>query len=353
MEEKETRTPSPNIILRCDNDFLNSQKSAWDSSSDGEEVAEKRKVPDVHKDDLASRRVHPGPIVPKVHQFVPPPVCTSKDRERWEGIRRASQQTQQEKEISEKEADPDIITRRDNPFLKEEEDEGEEGRVKAVPNKQRDDLALRRAQSKPLPHKGGPMSFVSSSMSQADMQKWERLKITEPSHVDADPNQTAPAFADPQPWTTLSTPTAAELDAQLAQYEERIECADEEEEELIPDLQKDDMMARRTGVFHKQSAATVNYNRFLPLPGSKRYTQDEFCTDAAPCNKKKVQTSRAKKQSTRVDHLQPSDSTETPQQRVEPTVVRATSYIEAVLLPWQQNNRPRPPKPQPAPYVPG
>lgn len=84
---------------------------------------------------------------------------------------------------------PDIITRRDNPFLKspsrhveeeEEEDEGEEKKVKAMPNKQKDDLARRRAQSRPLPHRDGPVSLVSSSMSQADMQKWERLKMSDP-----------------------------------------------------------------------------------------------------------------------------------------------------------------------------
>lgn len=93
------RSPSPSIILRCENEFLNTQKSAWDSSSDVEEEAEVRKVPDVCKDDLASRRAHRGTVAPKVHQFVPTPACSSKDRERWEGIRRASQQTLQEKEI--------------------------------------------------------------------------------------------------------------------------------------------------------------------------------------------------------------------------------------------------------------
>ncbi len=99
MEEQEARSPSPNIILRCDNDFLSSQKSAWDTSSDGEEEAEVRKVPDVRRDDLASRRAHRTPVASKVHQFVPPPVCSNKDRERWEGIRRASQQALQEKDI--------------------------------------------------------------------------------------------------------------------------------------------------------------------------------------------------------------------------------------------------------------
>ncbi|XP_044046324.1 LIM and calponin homology domains-containing protein 1-like isoform X8 [Siniperca chuatsi] len=392
MEEQKVRSPSPNIILRCDNDFLSSQKSAWDSSSDVEEEAEVRKVPDVRRDDLASRRAHRGPVAPKVHQFVPPPVCSNKDRERWEGIRRASQQTLQEKEISENEAVPDIITRRDNPFLnstsrhEEEEDEGEEGKVKATPNKQKDDLAQRRAQSRPLSHRDGPMSFVSASMSQADLQKWERLKMTEPSEpspapvcqacleknygspfsgsakagrghskvvtfggvteieqpidtvtssegeetellrrllskatvamptiglgsqlserersqVDAaDLNQTTPPSADLPPWTPETPPTLAELDARLAQYERRTEEGDEDEEDRIPDLQKDDMMARRTGVFHKQSTATVTYNRFLPLPSSKRSTQGQVTTDAAPRNKREVQADRSKKLNTR------------------------------------------------------
>ncbi|XP_055079719.1 LIM and calponin homology domains-containing protein 1-like isoform X2 [Periophthalmus magnuspinnatus] len=186
-EEPEVRSPSPNIILRRDNEFLRTQKAAWDSSSDGEEV-ETQKMPDVRKDDLASRRVARGPA-PKVQQFVPPPLCSNKDLERWEGIRRASQQTLQERENSDNEVIPDIITRRENPFLNAtprtdqeegEEDEEEEG-VKNVPNKQKDDLALRRAQSRPLPHRDGPMSFASAPMSQADMQKWERLKMSDPS----------------------------------------------------------------------------------------------------------------------------------------------------------------------------
>ncbi|XP_008291215.1 LIM and calponin homology domains-containing protein 1-like isoform X2 [Stegastes partitus] len=424
VEEKEVRSPSPNIILRCDNDFLSSQKAAWDSASDGEEEAEVRKVPDVRRDDLASRRAHRGPVASKVHQFVPSPLCTNKDRERWEGIRRASQQTLQEKEISEKEAVPDIITRKDNPFLNsaprheeevDEEDEGEEGKVKVMPNKQKDDLARRRAQSRPLPHRDGPMSFVPSSMSQADMQKWERLKMTEPSEASpapvcqacleknygsplsgsakagrghskvvtfggvteieqpidtvmssegeetellrrllskatvamptigldsqlserersqidgGDSSQATPTSADPPPWTPEATPTPAELDARLAQYERRTEEEDEEEEERIPDLQKDDMMARRTGVFHKQSTSTGTYNRFLPLPASKRCTQEESTTDAAPRNKKQVQADRSKKVNVRVEQQQPRVPMETPQQQLETTVIRAASHSD-------------------------
>lgn len=55
---------------------------------------------------------------------------------------------------------------------------------------------------------------------------------------------------------------------------------DEEEEEdeygenePVPDLEKDDMMARRTGLFQKPSAARSNQSisQFLPVPGSVKY----------------------------------------------------------------------------------
>lgn len=99
VEDQGLRSPSPNIILRSDNEFLSSHKSSRDPASDEEEEAGMHRVPDVLRDDLASRRSHRGPVAPNVHQFVPPPVCSSKDRERWEGIRRSSQKTLQEKEI--------------------------------------------------------------------------------------------------------------------------------------------------------------------------------------------------------------------------------------------------------------
>ncbi|XP_031718993.1 LIM and calponin homology domains-containing protein 1-like isoform X2 [Anarrhichthys ocellatus] len=410
LEEQEVRSPSPNIILRCENDFLSSQKSAWDSSSDVEEEAEVRKVPDVRKDDLASRRAHRSPVAPKMHQFVPSPVCSSKDRERWEGIRRASQQTLQEKEISEKEAVPDIITRRDNPFLnsasrhEEEEDWEEEGKVKATPNKVKDDLARRRAQSKPLPQRDRPVSLVSASMSQADVQKWERLKMTEPSEASPAPvcqaclekNYGSPFSGSAkagrghckvvtfggvteieQPIDTVTSSegeetellrrllskatvamptiglgsqlsewersqvdgadlnqttrsTVTELDARLDQYERRREEEeeDDEEENKSPDPQKDDMMARRTGVFHKQSTAKATYNRFLPLPSTKRCTQGEDTTDAAPRNKRDVQAGRSKKLNVRVEQQTPRDPMEASQLHPDTTVIRATSHGE-------------------------
>ncbi|XP_056892854.1 LIM and calponin homology domains-containing protein 1-like isoform X5 [Takifugu flavidus] len=420
VEDQGPRSPSPNIILRSENEFLSSQSSSWDPASDEEEDAGMHRVPDVRRDDLASRRAHRGPVAPNVHQFVPSPVCSNKDRERWEGIRRSSQKTLQEKEISEREAMSDIITRSDNPLLNpaphREDEEREEEQAEtgsATPNRQKDDLAQRRTQSRPLPHREGPTKFVAAHMSQADMQKWERLKMTELSEdssttmpqaclqknygssfsgsakagrghnkvvtfggvteiqqpidtslssegeetellrrllskatvamptidlvsqrsererrqVDGnDLNHASPPSAD-LPSCTSETPlTRAELDARLAQYEQRAEeDEDEEEEERAPDLQKDDMMARRTGVFHRQS--TMTYNRFLPLPTSVRGTQGEATTDAAPRSKKQVQADRNKMKS-RAEHQQPKVPMETPQSDSDLAVVRGTSHRE-------------------------
>ncbi|KAK6290812.1 hypothetical protein J4Q44_G00387910 [Coregonus suidteri] len=199
-EKQEVRSPSPNIILRRHNDFLTNQKAAWDSDSEGEAEGEEgggggRKVPDVRRDDLASRRAPRPPAAPRVHQYIPPPACSLRDRELWEDIRRASHTALMER--SEKEAVCDIITRRDNPFLnpapqREEEEEEEErrgGGVKVLlPNKTKDDLARRRAQNRSRPsHSDGPMSFVHASITQSDLEKWERLKMSEPSESSPSP----------------------------------------------------------------------------------------------------------------------------------------------------------------------
>ncbi|XP_047221219.1 LIM and calponin homology domains-containing protein 1-like isoform X9 [Girardinichthys multiradiatus] len=139
------------------------------------------------------------------------------------------------------------------------------------------------------------------------------------------PSQATPPPVDLQPWTTESTPTPAEIDARFAQYEQRAgaeEDDEEEKEERIPDLQKDDMMARKTGVFQKQTAA---YNRFLPLPGSKWCSREEAPADAAPFSKKGMQAGKSKEFSTRVDSQRPKVPDETPQHQLEAAVIRAMS----------------------------
>uniref|UniRef100_A0A8C7NAR0 Calponin-homology (CH) domain-containing protein n=1 Tax=Oncorhynchus kisutch TaxID=8019 RepID=A0A8C7NAR0_ONCKI len=95
LEQQEVKSPAPDIILRRHNDFLTNQKAAWDSDSEGEAEGEEggggvRRVPDVRRDDLASRRAPRPPTAPRAYQYIPPPACSLRDRELWEDIRRAS-----------------------------------------------------------------------------------------------------------------------------------------------------------------------------------------------------------------------------------------------------------------------
>ncbi|XP_049900720.1 LIM and calponin homology domains-containing protein 1-like isoform X7 [Epinephelus moara] len=207
------------------------------------------------------------------------------------------------------------------------------------PDVRKDDMLARRTASSEsrcsipfnqfLPNRTNASSYIPTPRRKPHTEEGEQRR-----QVDgADLNQPTPPSADLPPCTPETPPSAAELDARLAQYEQRAEEEDEEEEERIPDLRKDDMMARRTGVFHKQSASTVTYNRFLPLPSTKRGTQGDVTTDAAPRNKRKVQADRGKKLnvrsfSHRIEQQPPRVPMETPQPHPDTIVIRATSHSE-------------------------
>lgn len=94
-----------------------------------------------------------------------------------------------------------------------------------------------------------------------------------------------PSISDPEHPLTLAECKALELRlAEKARDEKEYEEQEEEEEkERQPDLKKDDMMARRTGLFQKASGKA--HNQFLPLPGSKKETHP---ADPAPKESKSV-----------------------------------------------------------------
>lgn len=92
QEPEQPRSPSPDIILRRDNDFFRSDHAhEWDDDDTAEDEDVNRKVPDIQKDDLASRRARMNQPRPSgMHRFLPSS-CSKKDRERWEGIMQSSQ----------------------------------------------------------------------------------------------------------------------------------------------------------------------------------------------------------------------------------------------------------------------
>ncbi len=70
-----------------------------------------------------------------------------------------------------------------------------------------------------------------------------------------------------RPFTSTERRVLEEELAEKAKNESEDDEEDEEEERR-PDIEKDDMLARRTGAFQKPGSGT--YNRFLPQPSSKR-----------------------------------------------------------------------------------
>ncbi|XP_056264886.1 LIM and calponin homology domains-containing protein 1-like isoform X11 [Pseudoliparis swirei] len=214
------------------------------------------------------------------------------------------------------------------------------------PDVRKDDMLARRTASSEsrvsipfnqfLPNRTNNSSYIPTPRRKPHTEEGEQR-----SQVDgADLNQTTPPSAVLPLCSPESPSPPAEMDTRLAHYERRTdggeeEDDDDEEEDKIPDPQKDDMMARRTGVFHKQSTAPVTYNRFLPLPSTKRCTQGEVATDAAPRNKRDVQAARSKElnarsfsHSVRAEQHPPRVPMETPQLHPDTTAIRATSHSQ-------------------------
>ncbi|XP_016299598.1 LIM and calponin homology domains-containing protein 1-like isoform X2 [Sinocyclocheilus anshuiensis] len=395
VEDSEAKPPSPDIILRRDNEFMRATApQQWDSNEEDDDEEAERKVPDVQKDDLASRRARMNQFKPSVAHHFLPSTCSWKDQEKWEGIRLASQHAvlermekiEQEKRSQADSASPEvpIIIRKDNPFLNPEKDRGKEGneedereeegkivvpnplkddlarrrtgrgphppkdphqslvqtsitqsdletwqRLKmntdssesdstpaevsiitrkdnpfltpekdseseqekekeegtdrekgarvVMPNVKTDDLARRRGQSGPVPQRDPRQSLAQTTITQSDLEKWQRLKMNTESSGDANPEP--PPIMPPEPpnpvMFDLKRPlTSTErkvLEEELAEKakDEREDDEEDEEEERQPDIEKDDMLARRTGAFQKPASGT-SYNRFLPQSGSKR-----------------------------------------------------------------------------------
>ncbi|XP_056316706.1 LIM and calponin homology domains-containing protein 1a isoform X5 [Danio aesculapii] len=261
-EDNKLKSPSPDIILRRDNDFMRAAvPHQWDSDEAEEDGEVEQKVPDVQKDDLASRRARMNQFKPSVAHHFLPGSCSWKDREKWEGIRMASQhavleriekmeQEKLEKRSQTEPASPEvpIITRKDNPFLSlekdrakegDEEDEREVERKTVTPNLHKDDLARRRTGGRPRIPKDPHQSLVQTSITQSDLETWQRLKMnTESSESDLAPAEVSIITRKENPFLTPEKQSEQETE----------ESADREEGERVttPNVKTDDLARRRS-----------------------------------------------------------------------------------------------------------
>ncbi|XP_066576586.1 LIM and calponin homology domains-containing protein 1a isoform X10 [Amia ocellicauda] len=283
---EEAKPSTPDIILRRENEFLRYQQEVdWDSDE------EEQKVPDVEKDDLASRRARMNQFKPKFqhNQFLPP-LCSAKDKEKWEAIKKASQQAQlhrqPQRRVSEESTPPlcQACIDKGLPVIHAE--------TAAL-----DDLASRRARVGRKAPSSKPRFVHFGPVTEIDQKRWERLSIAK-AGVEDEPagngNESdtlrrllsAAAVATPTiSCGFLRTEQVASSDevtqshgphsvprSPVAEGAEKKAAAarsgdGEQEEERQPMPEKDDMMARRTGGPQK-GASGQPFNKFLPLPGS-------------------------------------------------------------------------------------
>uniref|UniRef100_A0A8C3NVP0 LIM and calponin homology domains 1 n=1 Tax=Cyanoderma ruficeps TaxID=181631 RepID=A0A8C3NVP0_9PASS len=175
---------TPDIILRKDNPFMKHYQGK-DSGSEDEATS---RVPDLEKDDFATRRARmnqPKNIVPFNSFLVGP--YTSKEKGKLEDVKKPLQMGKKEHARRRRvhvTSVRQIVTSKENPLLQSEKTESEEEQqVKELDN-ERDDFAKRKSQSI-LPQLQEDVPFVSASITKADLETWKRLKLSgEPSEED-------------------------------------------------------------------------------------------------------------------------------------------------------------------------
>ncbi|XP_077672296.1 LIM and calponin homology domains-containing protein 1 [Eretmochelys imbricata] len=174
----EDSEPTPDVILHKEKPSMMHYQGK-DSGSEDEAVC---RVPDLEKDDFAARRarLNQPKLTVSFNQFLVGP-CTNKDKGKLEGVKKPSQKEKQEYARANQvhmASARQIVTHKENPFLQSQDPESEKEEQVKVPDIQRDDLAKRKIQSNLTQQQESPV-FVKASITQADLETWDRLKVSE------------------------------------------------------------------------------------------------------------------------------------------------------------------------------
>ncbi|XP_073803008.1 LIM and calponin homology domains-containing protein 1a isoform X29 [Danio rerio] len=283
--ESDSAPAEVSIITRKENPFLTPEKQSEQETVEGarREEGERVTTPNVKADDLARRRSQSGSLPQKEpRQSLAQTTITQSDLEKWQKLKMSTDSSESDSAP----AEVSVITRKENPFLtpeKQSEQENEEsanreeGERVMTPNVKTDDLARRRSQSGSLLQKEPRQSLAQTTITQTDLEKWQKLKMSTDSSGDVNP-EPAPIMPPepPNPFMfdlkrPLTSTERRVLEDELVEKakDEKDDDEEDEAEERQPDIEKDDMLARRTRAF-KKTAGGTSFNQFLPLPGSKR-----------------------------------------------------------------------------------
>ncbi|KAM6132904.1 LIM and calponin homology domains-containing protein 1 [Pterocles gutturalis] len=175
---------TPDIILRRNNPFMTHYQGK-DSGSEDEAAC---RVPDLEKDDFATRRARmnqPKHTVPFNSFLIGS--YTSKDKSKLEDVKKPLQMKKQEHARRRRvhmASARQIATSGENPVLQTEKTESKEEQQVKVPDTESDDVAKWKSQST-LPQLQEDVISVNASITKADLETWKRLKLSgEPSEED-------------------------------------------------------------------------------------------------------------------------------------------------------------------------
>ncbi|XP_071663519.1 LIM and calponin homology domains-containing protein 1 isoform X8 [Patagioenas fasciata] len=252
---------TPDIILRRNNPFMTHYQGK-DSGSEDEAAS---RVPDLEKDDFATRRARmnqPKHIVPFNSFLIGP--YTSKDKGKLEDIKKPLQMEKQEHARRRRvhmASARQIATTKEKPLLQTEKTESEEEEQLKVPDTERDDLAKRKSQST-LPQPREDVIFVNASITKEDLETWKRLKLSgEPSPpLNLITSEVAKSGTDDSCRRMLSPVPAFDIVSEkqtLCSLNKWQESTEEECDEHLPDIKRDDMLVRRMGTFQRRTTSPV------------------------------------------------------------------------------------------------
>ncbi|XP_076992849.1 LIM and calponin homology domains-containing protein 1 isoform X4 [Tamandua tetradactyla] len=191
------------IVLRKENPFLTLQPSK-DSESEDEVAC---RLPDLEKDDFAARRARMNqtkPMVP-LNQLLYGPY-RKKEAEKSDGSKQLSKGTSEKKSLEYKRNQGQTEEAKSvvSCVTQGQEREPAETGPRKKPDLYKDDLAQRRIQSRLAPQREAPSFVTVSKITEADLETWERLKVSEKTERDGDSQH----ICAPEPSPEITAETA-------------------------------------------------------------------------------------------------------------------------------------------------
>ncbi|XP_039701023.1 LIM and calponin homology domains-containing protein 1 isoform X19 [Pteropus medius] len=176
------QTPSPDVVLRGSSDGR---------GSDSESDLPHRKLPDVKKDDMSARRTshgEPKSAVPfnqylpnKSNQtaYVPAPLRKKKvEREEYRKSWSTATSPLGGERPFRNQGQTEDVKSMVTCIMRAQESAPEEEGLRKVPDIYKDDLAQRRIQGRLAPHREAPSFVTVCNITEADLETWERLKVS-------------------------------------------------------------------------------------------------------------------------------------------------------------------------------